>query len=378
MAGAFDDIEIVDFSRVLAGPFATMLLADFGAHVLKVERPDVGDDTRAWGPPYDAAGEATYFQAVNRNKRSVVLDLHDPDDRAKAQRLALAADVVVENFRPGVMERFGLGYDDLAPGNPGVIYCSITGFGRGRGADLPGYDLLIQALGGLMSITGSPDGEPQKVGVALVDVLAGLFSTLGIMAALRHRDQTGEGQRLDVSLLLSLLAALTNQAAAWTVAGEIPRRLGNDHPSVTPYGLLRAADGDVVIAVGNQRQFASLCEAIGALEILEDPRFESNAARVAHRGELRLALEARLAARTATEWAAVLSARRVPAGTINDISLAFRLAEELGLDPIVEVPREDGSVVPLPRNPVELSKTPASYRCAPPRLPSVSSARPAA
>jgi crotonobetainyl-CoA:carnitine CoA-transferase CaiB-like acyl-CoA transferase len=369
MGGAFDDIEIVDFSRVLAGPFATMLLADFGARVLKVERPDVGDDTRGWGPPYDAAGDATYFQAVNRNKRSVVLDLRDPADRDEAQRLALGADVVVENFRPGVMEQFSLGYDDLAPRNVRLIYCSITGFGRGHGAELPGYDLLIQALGGLMSITGSPTGEPQKVGVALVDVLAGLFSTLGIMAALRHRDQTGEGQRVDVSLLLSLLAALTNQAAAWTVAGEIPQRLGNDHPSVTPYGLLRAADGDLVVAVGNQRQFVAFCDAIGAPEIVEDPRFETNAARVTHRDELRAALEVRLSDRPAAEWATLLSARRVPAGTVNDVSLAFRLAEELGLEPIVELPREDGTAVRLARNPVDLSKTPASYRFAPPRLP---------
>jgi crotonobetainyl-CoA:carnitine CoA-transferase CaiB-like acyl-CoA transferase len=377
MPAAFGDIEIVDFSRVLAGPFATMLLADFGARVLKVERPGGGDDTRGWGPPYDAAGDATYFQAINRNKRSVVLDLGETADRNEAQRLALEADVVVENFRPGVMERFGLGYDDLAPGNPSLIYSSITGFGRGSGADLPGYDLLIQALGGLMSVTGSPTGEPQKVGVALVDVLAGLFSALGIMAALRHRDQTGEGQRVDVSLLLSILAALTNQAAAWTVAGEIPTRLGNDHPSVTPYGLLRAADGDLVVAVGNQRQFVAFCEAIGAPEVLDDPRFDTNAARVTHRDELRAVLEARLGERTAADWATLLSARRVPAGTVNDISLAFRLAEELGLDPIVELPREDGTAVRLPRNPVDLSKTPASYRWAPPRLPSASSARPA-
>jgi len=232
---ALENLNVVDFSRVLAGPFATMMLADLGATVTKVERPGVGDDTRAWGPPYDSAGEATYFQSVNRNKESLALDLADPGDRERARNLALEADVVVENFRPSVMDRFGLGYDDLAEENPSVIYCSITGFGRGGGAGMPGYDLLVQALGGLMSITGSPDGEPQKVGVALVDVLAGLFSTAGILAALRHRDSTGEGQRVDVNLLSSLLAALVNQGSAYTIAGTVPTRMGNAHPSVAPY-----------------------------------------------------------------------------------------------------------------------------------------------
>lgn len=369
MSQPFDDIRIVDFSRVLAGPFATMLLADFGATVVKVERPDGGDDTRRWGPPHDAAGDATYFQAVNRNKSSIVLDLRRPEDRQEARRLAQSADVVVENFRPGVMEGFGLGYDDLATRNPRLVYCSVTGFGRGRGAALPGYDLLIQALGGLMSITGSPDAEPQKVGVALVDVLAGLFASLGIATALRYRDRTGEGQRVDISLLLALLAGLVNQAAAWTIAGEVPSRMGNDHPSVTPYGLLRAADGDLVVAIGNERQFATFCEVIEAPEIVHDPRFSTNAARVTHRAELKSELEARLGARPAAEWAAQLTAQRVPAGKVNDIALAFALAQDLGLEPIVELARQDGTAVGLTRNPVDLSKTPATYRLAPPRFP---------
>ncbi|CAA9553670.1 MAG: CAIB/BAIF family protein, partial [uncultured Thermoleophilia bacterium] len=224
MAAALGDLRILDFSRVLAGPFATMLLADLGATVTKVERPGTGDDTRAWGPPFDDAGQATYFDAVNRNKASLVLDLADPHDLAEARRLALESDVLVENFRPGVMDGLGLGYEELRVGNARLVFCSVTGFGRGPGAGLPGYDLLVQAVGGLMSITGPPDGEPQKVGVALVDVLAGLFATVGILAALRHRDATGEGQRVEVDLLSSLLAGLVNQASAFTAGGVTPAR----------------------------------------------------------------------------------------------------------------------------------------------------------
>jgi len=222
LPGALSELRILDFSRVLAGPFATMMLADLGATVTKVERPGVGDETRSWGPPYDEHGRATYFQAINRNKRSVAIDLNDPAGRREALSLARASDVLVENFRPDVMDKLGLGYDQLAGVHPALVYCSITGFGAGEGARLPGYDLLVQALGGLMSITGSPAGEPQKVGVALVDILAGLFASVGILAALRHRDATGEGQHVEVDLLSSLLAALVNQASAFTLAGVVP------------------------------------------------------------------------------------------------------------------------------------------------------------
>ncbi|MCW3063341.1 MAG: CoA transferase [Solirubrobacterales bacterium] len=369
MDSALGNLRILDFSRVLAGPFATMLLADLGATVTKVERPGSGDDTRAWGPPYDETGEATYFQSVNRNKDSVALDLADAGDLARARRLARAADVVVENFRPGVMDSHGLGYDHLRAENPGLVYCSITGFGRGAGAALPGYDLLIQALGGLMSITGPADGEPQKVGVALVDVLAGLFSAVGILAALRHRDATGEGQRVEVDLLSSLLAALVNQASAYTSGGVVPQRMGNQHPSIAPYELFRAADGDLVVAVGNERQFAALCDVIEAPELASDPRFAGNAARVEHRVALREALVARLGTRPATEWAEALTAVRVPAGVVNDVAGAFRLAADLGLGPVVALPREDGSTVALTRNPIGLSATPPRYDSAPPPLP---------
>ena len=368
MTTSLRNLDVLDFSRVLAGPFATMLLGDLGATVTKVERggPDGhGDDTRQWGPPYDAAGEATYFQSVNRNKDSLVLDLADPADVQQARERAGRADIVVENFRPGVMEGFGLGYDEVAAVNPSVVYCSITGFGRGGGADLAGYDLLIQAVGGLMSVTGAPDGDPQKVGVALVDVLAGLFATVGILAALQHRAATGEGQRVEVDLLSSLLAALVNQSAAYTSGGVVPRRMGNAHPSIAPYELYRAGDGDLVVAVGNDRQFAALCAALGEPRLATDQRFAGNVARVAHRAELRGELERLLAARTVEEWTAVLSDARVPAGAVNDVGAAFALAERLGLAPIVGIPRDDGTTVDLPRNPIGLSATPVEYRTAP-------------
>jgi crotonobetainyl-CoA:carnitine CoA-transferase CaiB-like acyl-CoA transferase len=368
MPTALGGLNVLDFSRVLAGPLVTMVLGDLGAAVTKIESP-AGDDTRQWGPPYDAAGDATYFQSVNRNKRSVVLDLADPADLAGARSMAREADVVVENFRPGVTERFGLDYGSLREANPGLVYCSITGFGAGKGAALPGYDLLVQALGGLMSITGPPDGEPQKVGVALVDVLAGLFATVGILAALEYRRESGEGQLVEVDLLSSVLAALVNQASAYTVAGVVPERMGNAHPSITPYEPLRCADAELVVAVGNDRQFAALCDVLGSPELSDDPRFATNAARIANRAAMRAALEERLAARPAGAWADSLTAARVPAGVVNDIAAAFDLARTLGLSPVVGIEREDGTTIELVRNPIRLSATPPTYRSAPPRFP---------
>jgi crotonobetainyl-CoA:carnitine CoA-transferase CaiB-like acyl-CoA transferase len=359
---------VLDFSRVLAGPFATMMLADLGADVLKVERPGSGDETRAWGPPFDDRGQATYFQSVNRNKRSIALDFREPSDVETALRLAAGADVVVENFRPGLLDSLGLGYEDLRRRNASIIYCSITGFGQGAGAELPGYDLLVQALGGLMSITGAADGEPQKVGVAVVDVFAGLFATVGILAAIRHRDRSGEGQRLDVDLLSSSLAALVNQASAYTIAGVVGQRIGNDHPSIAPYALFATGDGQLVVAVGTDRQFAALCEVLGAPELAGDDRYGTNERRVEHRDELRTALEQLLVKRAAAEWARELTDVRVPAGVVNDLAGAFALAASLGLDPIVQVPREDAGSVPLTRNPIGLAATPPTYRSAPPAL----------
>ncbi|HTU98720.1 MAG TPA: CoA transferase [Solirubrobacteraceae bacterium] len=363
------ELKILDFSRILAGPFATMVLADLGADVIKVERPGSGDETRGWGPPFDEQGRATYFLSVNRNKHSVALDLTDPNDLGRARELAASADVVVENFRPDVMDKLGLGYETLAAENPGLIFCSITGFGAGAGAELPGYDLLVQALGGLMSVTGSPEGEPQKVGVALVDILAGLFASVGILAALRHRDRSGQGQRVEINLLSSLLAGLVNQASAYTVAGSVAGRMGNAHPSISPYELYPTGDGDLVVAVGNERQFTALCQVLEAPDLQADPRFGSNRDRVSNRAALKAELIARLATRPAAEWAAQLTAARVPAGVVNDLAGAFELARSLGLDPIVEVPAADGPPVALTRNPIGLSRTPPTYRSAPPDLP---------
>ena len=368
MTSPLQGLRVLDFSRVLAGPLATMHLADLGADVIKVERPAVGDDTRAWGPPYDDHGQATYFAAVNRNKASLIADLNDSDDRVALLDLAARADVIVENFRPGVMDGAGLGYGDLQPANPGLVYCSITGFGADAGATIPGYDLLVQALGGLMSITGEADGPPQKVGVALVDVCAGLYATSGILAALRHRDRTGAGQRVEADLLSSLLAALVNQASAVTLAGKVAGRMGNEHPSIAPYEMLSARGGSLVVAVGNDRQFRSLCEALDAVELCDDPRFVTNADRVANRRALRAALERQLASDAPDAWVERLLARRVPAGRVNDIAGAIRLATELGLEPTVEVPRDDGSTVTLVRNPLRMSLTPPRYRNAPPAL----------
>ncbi|HTU13780.1 MAG TPA: CoA transferase [Solirubrobacterales bacterium] len=370
MTSALGPVRILDFSRVLAGPLATMVLADLGADVIKVERPGAGDDTRGWKPPVDDRGRSTYFESVNRNKRSIALDLRDPADIAYARELAAGCDVVVENFRPGVMDRLGLGYDDLSPENAGLIYTSITGFGDREGAALPGYDLLVQAVGGLMSITGEADGEPQKVGVALVDVIAGLFSAIGILAAIQRRQTTGTGQKVEVNLLSSLLAGLVNQASAFTVGGSIPGRMGNAHPSIAPYELFPCKGGDLVLAVGTDGQFRALCEILPDGETLAaEPRFATNADRVANRDALRAELIERLGEREPAAWVSELSARGVPAGIVNDVAGAFGFAESLGLDPVVEVSDEDGSPVRLTRNPIGLSESPAAYRTAPPRLP---------
>ncbi|MBB4663309.1 CaiB/BaiF CoA transferase family protein [Conexibacter arvalis] len=386
---ALGDLLVLDFSRVLAGPLATMLLADHGATVVKVERPGAGDDTRAWGPPRDAAGVATYYLSVNRNKRSLALDLRDPADLALARELAARADVVVENFRPGVMARLGLDHATLAAANPGLVYATITGFGSsGAGAAMPGYDLLVQAVGGLMSITGPADGDPQKAGVALVDVICGLFAANGILAALRHRTATGEGQLVEVDLLSSLLAALVNQASAYTAGGVVAGRMGNAHPSIAPYELFSAGAGtQLVLAVGNDRQFGKLCELIGAPELAADERFATNPARVAARAELRALLEQRLAAAPAAEWAERLLAAGVPAGEVNDLAGAFALAQRLGLEPVaeleplptaVEAAATAGAAPPAPtrvaRNPVRMSATPPRHATAPPPLGELSPA----
>ena len=362
MTGPLDGVRIADFSRVLAGPYATMLLAALGAEVVKVERPGGGDDTRAWGPPW-REGESTYFLGVNRNKRSAALDLRTDEGRAHAFALAARADVVVENFAPGAMERFGLGYADIRAANPSVVYASITGFGRGEGAGLPGYDLLVQAVGGLMSVTGPGPGEPTKVGVALVDVITGLHAAFGITAALRHREATGEGQRVEVNLLSSLLSALVNQASGYVAGGVVPQIMGNRHPSIAPYEVFHTADRPLVLAVGNDGQFAKLCGVLGRPEWAADERYAANPSRVAHRAELFADLDAVLRTRPADAWFAQLSAAGVPAGPINDVAGAVALAESLGLAPVA-----DAGGVPTVAHPVAFSATPASYRLPPPGL----------
>jgi crotonobetainyl-CoA:carnitine CoA-transferase CaiB-like acyl-CoA transferase len=357
--GILAGVRVADFSRVLAGPYATMMLADFGADVIKIESPD-GDETRAWRPPVDARGESTYFAAVNRNKRSMTCDLAGPGVEV-ARRLAATADVVVENFRPGVMERFGLGYEQLAAANPRLVYCSITGFGRDAGAELPGYDLIVQALGGLMSVTGEPDGRPMKVGVALVDVLTGLNAFSGVLLALRRREQ-GEGpQRIDVDLLSSLLAGLTNLASAALTTGAPPGRFGNAHPSIAPYETFETADRTIAIAVGNDRQFAALCRTLDLPDLPLDPRFVDNPSRVRDRLALREVLERRLRTAPAEEWQQRLTAARVPAGAVNTVDEAFALAERLGLGLVTGEPGARQAA-----NPIRVSSGSPTYRFPPP------------
>jgi crotonobetainyl-CoA:carnitine CoA-transferase CaiB-like acyl-CoA transferase len=346
-----------------------MLLGDLGAHIIKVERPGSGDDTRAWGPPWGADGQATYFASVNRNKESIALDLRDADDLVKARELAVSSDVLIENFKTGTMQRMGLGYDDLRALNPRLVYCTISGFGDGAGADLPGYDLLVQAMGGLMSITGPEPGHPTKVGVALVDVVTGLHASVAILAALRHAERTGEGQYVHVTLLGSLLSSLVNQAQSVIGADVIPGILGNHHPSISPYAVYETGDRPIVLAVGNDGQFRSLCAVIAREDLATDERFATNPARVQNRDALTAELEGALAAKGADAWQALLTEAGVPAGPINNLAQAIELADSLGLDPVVITTDDSGVDVPSVANPARYSATPATYRSASPRLP---------
>jgi crotonobetainyl-CoA:carnitine CoA-transferase CaiB-like acyl-CoA transferase len=361
--GALDGLLVADFSRVLAGPLCTQTLGDLGADVVKVERPGAGDDTRAWGPPFVEQG-STYYLGLNRNKRSIALDLGDAGDLVLARRLAERADVVVESFRPGTIDRLGLGYDAIAAANPGVVFCSISAFGSGEeGARLPGYDLLLQAMSGLMSVTGEPDGRPLKVGAALIDMICGLYATTGVLAALHARSASGRGQRVEVSLMESALAGLLNQGSAHLLAGALPERLGNRHPSITPYETFRAADGEFAVAVGNDAIFARLCDVIGRPEVATADSFATNATRLERRAELEQILEDAFGAAPAADWVRRLSAAGVPAGPINDVAQAFAFAEAIGLEPVWEVDGVRGV-----RSPLRLADTPAAARRRPPGL----------
>ncbi|WP_417563796.1 CaiB/BaiF CoA transferase family protein [Microbacterium sp.] len=363
--GPLSGIVVADFSRILAGPYCTMLLADLGATVVKVESP-AGDDTRSWSPP--ARGDdATYYLAINRNKSSIALDLKDAGDRAVAQRIAGRADVFIENFRAGALARFGLDYDSVATGNPDVIYSSISGFGTKEGAHLPGYDLLVQALSGLMSMTGDPDGPPFRAGISVFDVMTGLHSAMGILAALHHRDLTGEGQHIETNLMSSALSGLVNQTSAYVAGGVVPQRMGNAHLSLFPYEPLPTGDGELIVVAGNNGQFATLCDVLELPDVAADPRFASPADRNERRDLLRPLLLERLSRHSAAEWFEILTEAGIPCAPIQDVAAGVRLAERLGLEPVVSAGTGEDAI-PTIRNPITFSRTPPSYDLRPPHL----------
>jgi len=355
-----DGVLVADFSRVLAGPLAASMLADLGARVIKVERPGVGDDTRAWGPPW-THHSSSYFESANRSKESVELDLADSDDQALADRLASRADVLIENFKSGTLPRYRLGYDDVVATNPGIVYASITGFGSQGGRDLPGYDFLVQAVGGLMSITGSP-GEPTKVGVALVDVLTAKDAVVGILAALRSREHDGLGQHIEVNLLSSLLGSMVNQASSYLATGVAPVAMGNQHPSIAPYESFRAKDGHLAVCCGNTDQFLRFLDVLG---LKPAQPMMTNAGRVQHRAELVIQVEAALATDTVDSWTRRLLQVGVPAGKVGSVAEAFDLARNLGLEPTVDVGA--GNALQT-RHSITYSKTPVTHYAAPPLL----------
>jgi crotonobetainyl-CoA:carnitine CoA-transferase CaiB-like acyl-CoA transferase len=358
-------VLVADFSRILAGPYATMLLADLGAEVVKVEGPG-GDDTRTWMPP--VRGQvSTYYLGVNRGKRSIALDLRDEADAEIARELARRADVLIENFKPGGLARYGLDFASVRAANPGVVYASISGFGSGAGRRVPGYDLMVQAMSGLMSLTGDPDGPPFRAGISVFDVMAGNHATIGILAALRHRDATGEGQLVEVNLLSSALTGLVNHSSAYVAGGVVPYRMGNAHPSVFPYEPLPAADKDLIVAAANDGQFRRLCAVLGIPEVADDPRFAHNADRTANRDELRPILTAQLARRNAIEWFDLLVDAGIPCAPINTMDGGFAMAERFELDPVVVVGEGDRAV-PTTRHPITFSVSPVSYRLPPPDL----------
>lgn len=363
--GPLDGIVVADLSRVLAGPYCTMLLADLGATVIKVESA-AGDDTRTWMPP-EKDGVSTYYLSINRNKRSVVLDFKDPDDVALVHELFRRADVAVENFKPGSLAKFGLDYETARTINPRLIYLSISGFGTAEGSWLPGYDLVVQAVSGLMSLTGDSDGPAFRAGISVFDVMTGLHGTIGLLAALHQRSLTGEGQHVEVNLLSSALSGLVNQTGAYTAGGVVPRRMGNAHPSVYPYEVLPTKDRDMIITAANDRQFRSLCEVLGIGELADDPRFALNADRTANRDQFHPILLERLAQWSADDLFIALNKVGVPCGPVNSIKEGIELAERLGLEPRVTLGEGDRAV-DLVRNPISFSGAAARYHLAPPEL----------
>ncbi|MGY4533515.1 crotonobetainyl-CoA:carnitine CoA-transferase CaiB-like acyl-CoA transferase [Pseudomonas sp. TE3786] len=384
MPGALSHLRVLDLSRVLAGPWAGQILADLGAEVIKIERPGVGDDTRAWGPPFlqDAAGEntseAAYYLSANRNKQSVTVDFTQPEGQRLVRELALQSDILLENFKVGGLAAYGLDYASLKAINPRLIYCSITGFGQyGPYAKRAGYDFMIQGLGGLMSLTGKPDDEagggPVKVGVALTDILTGLYSTVAVLAALAHRDRGdkeggGSGQHIDMALLDVQVACLANQAMNYLTTGNAPKRLGNAHPNIVPYQDFPTADGDFILTVGNDGQFRKFCEVAGHAEWADDPRFANNKQRVANRAVLIPLIRQATVFKTTAEWVAALEQAGVPCGPINDLAQVFADPQVLARGLRVEVPHALGGTLPQVASPIRLSETPVEYRQAPPLL----------
>jgi crotonobetainyl-CoA:carnitine CoA-transferase CaiB-like acyl-CoA transferase len=364
--GPLAGLLVADFSRVLAGPYCTMLLADLGADVIKVESPG-GDDTRRWVPPITDAGVSTYYLAINRNKRSVALDLSSADDLQAARELIRRADVLVENFKPGGLAKFGLDYQSVAVSNPGLVYASISGFGAGGGKDLPGYDLMVQAMSGLMSLTGDQDGPPFRAGISVFDVMTGLHTAIGILAAINHRTRTGRGQHVEASLMASALSGMVNQTSAQVAGNATPSRMGNSHPSLFPYEPLPTGDGDLIVTAGNDAQFRKLCQVLDAEHLADDPRFARTGERTAHRTQLRELLVERLATRPALEWFRELTSVGVPCGPINSVAEGIAFAAEIGLDPVV-LAGQGTAAVPTIRHPLEFSASPPRYDLPPPAL----------
>jgi formyl-CoA transferase len=367
-SGPLDGIRVLDLTRVLAGPYCTMFLGDLGAEVVKIEQPGVGDDTRGWGPPF-TGGESAYFLCVNRNKKSVTVDLKAQEGVALLRRLAEPADVLIENFRPGTMERLGLGEKELRAINPRLIYASLSGFGAdGPMRDAPGYDLIVQAWGGLMSITGQPDGEPTKVGVAIVDLVAGLMLGKSIAAALFAREKIGVGQKIDTSLLEAEIACLINVGSNYLIEGSIPRRWGNAHPSIVPYQTFKTVDGYLVIGVASEGIWRRFCQAIGRAEWAEDSRFEKNSNRVANRSLLIGLLAEIFLGRSTDEWLKVLNSAEVPCAAVQTVDQVFKAPQVLHREMLIEVAHPTAGTVPMAGIPVKFSVTPASVRLAPPSL----------
>jgi crotonobetainyl-CoA:carnitine CoA-transferase CaiB-like acyl-CoA transferase len=368
--GPLKGLRVFDLTRVLAGPTCVQMLGDLGADVIKIERPGAGDDTRGFAPPsMPGTGESAYFLGVNRNKRSVTLDISKPEGQAVARKLIARCDILAENFKVGALAKYGLGYQQLHEAFPGLIYCSITGFGQtGPYASRPGYDSLIQAMGGVMSITGAPDGEPQKVGASVADTFAGLYGCIGILAALRHREATGQGQQIDIGMLDAHVAWLANQAMNFLATGENPARLGNQHPNIVPYQVFRTADGHIVLSVGNDPTFAKFCRGCGLEHLLADPRFATNAARVANRALVTDTLAPVLGGHPTRWWVERLEALGVGCGPINTLSDVFADPQVIARGAVVEMPHASGATIKTLANPVRLSETPADYRAPPPLL----------